>query len=115
MRPFTAFEQRVRTIRLDALLPLMASDTVILKMDVEGKECDVIAGMAGLLAAGRTLDAAGGGPRRGPMRTPRFLRIEGTDAASRKCVERLARDHGYTVVWQALIVGGDLNLLLYRP
>jgi hypothetical protein len=89
-----------------------------LKMDVEGKECDVISGASRLLSGGGTtagVEAGGALARPRPRRAPRFLRIEGTDPKSRKCVEQLARRHGYTTVWQCLHAGADLNLLLYRP
>ena len=46
---FTAQTQTVSTIRLDTLLPLFKSDVLVMKMDIEGFECEALMGAATLL------------------------------------------------------------------
>lgn len=72
----------------------------VLKVDVEGKECNVLAGATAILAS-----------------RPRFMRIEGNEESSRKCVQDAARRHRFDVVSKfAEGRGSDLNLYVWpRP
>ena len=45
---FTSTVQVVQTIRLDALEPLVKSSTLIVKLDIEGFECEALVGAAAL-------------------------------------------------------------------
>ena len=43
----------IRTIRLDSLLPLLHSHTLVLKLDIEGYECEALMGAGRLLRTHR--------------------------------------------------------------
>lgn len=48
-RVFTPTPQQISTVRLDSLLPLLFSRTILVEMDVEGFECEALIGGAHLL------------------------------------------------------------------
>ena len=50
---FTPTPEKVSTVRIDSLLPLLRSDTLVMQMDVEGFECEALRGASHVLRTRR--------------------------------------------------------------